>query len=120
MDQFKPAQVKPTITADLLEMIDIRVGTIETVEEIKGSERLVLLIVDFGDHKRTIMAGMKAERENVKEIEGKQALFVVNLEPKRMMGEMSEGMILDVGYADGIKPALAVPERKVANGARAG
>jgi tRNA-binding EMAP/Myf-like protein len=63
---------------------------------------------------------MKQEREQVKEIEGKQALFVVNLEPRKMAGEMSEGMLFDIGYADGIAPALAVPERAVPNGSRAG
>jgi len=45
---------------------------------------------------------------------------VVNLEPKRMAGELSEGMLFDIGYADGITPALAMPERPVADGARAG
>lgn len=63
---------------------------------------------------------MKQERANPREIEGQQALFVVNLEPKKMLGEVSEGMLLDVGYADGVTTALAVPERKVPNGARAG
>jgi tRNA-binding EMAP/Myf-like protein len=48
-----------------------------------------------------ILAGMKQERENPREIEGRQALFVVNLEPKKMMGQMSEGMLFDIGYADG-------------------
>ncbi len=51
---------------------------------------------------------------------GTQALFVVNLEPKRMMGELSEGMLFDIGYADGIKPVLSVPEEPVPNGSRAG
>ena len=63
---------------------------------------------------------MKKERENPREIEGRQALFVVNLEPKKMMGEVSEGMLFDLGYADGIVPALAIPERNVPNGTRAG
>jgi tRNA-binding protein len=63
---------------------------------------------------------MKEERPDPREIEGKQALFVVNLEPKKMMGEVSEGMLLDIGYADGIIPVLAVPESPVPNGARAG
>ena len=49
-----------------------------------------------------------------------KALFVVNLEPKKMRGEMSEGMLFDIGYTDGVKPALAVPEMEVPNGARAG
>ena len=60
------------------------------------------------------------ERANPKEIEGKQALFVVNLEPKKMAGELSEGMLFDIGYADSITPVLAVPEKPVPNGTRAG
>jgi methionine--tRNA ligase beta chain len=112
--------VKSTIKSSDLEKIDIRVGRIEKVEEVAGSEKLVKLIVDFGEFKRPILVGMKKERENPKEIEGKQALFVVNLEPKQMAGEVSEGMLFDIGYADGITPVLAVPEKEVPNGSRAG
>ena len=100
--------------------LDVRVGTIVRVEEIKGSDKLLKLTVDFGDHQRTILAGMKQEREHPQEVEGRQALFVVNLAPKKMMGETSEGMLFDIGYGDGMTPALAVPERPVPNGARAG
>jgi tRNA-binding protein len=63
---------------------------------------------------------MKQERENPREIEGRQGLFVVNLEPKKMMGHLSEGMLFDIGYADGLQPALAVPERHMPNGTKAG
>jgi tRNA-binding protein len=63
---------------------------------------------------------MKQERANPKSIEGTQALFVVNLEPRKMMGELSEGMLFDIGYADGLEPVLAVPETIVPNGVRAG
>jgi len=120
MEPIKVAAIKPTISIDLLEKIDIRVGTIELVEDVKGSDKLVKLTVDFGDHKRTILVGMKQEREDPKEIIGRQALFVINLEPKRIMGEVSEGMLLDIGHADGIQPVLALPEQPVPNGARAG
>ena len=120
MKPTNSAPIKPTIPLDVLETIDVRVGTIERVDEMKGSDKLVKLTVDFGDHKRTILAGMKQEREQPKEIEGKQALFVVNLEPRRMMGEVSEGMLFDIGYADGLTPVLAVPEKDVPNGTRAG
>ena len=112
--------IKPTISFDVLDQIDVRVGTIEMVEDVKGSTKLVRLTVDFGDHKRRIIAGLKQERDDPQEIVGRQALFVVNLEPRKMMGEVSEGMLFDIGYADGIKPALAVPERPVPNGARVG
>jgi len=120
MRTIKVAPVKPNISIDLLERVDIRVGTIKLVEDVKGSDKLLKLTVDFGDRTRTILVGMKQEREEPKQIEGKQALFVINLEPKRIMGEVSEGMLLDIGYADGIKPVLAMPEEEVPNGARAG
>ena len=119
-ETMKVAPIKPPIAIDLLERIDIRVGTIERVDDVKASNKLVKLTVDFGDHKRTILVGMKQERENPNEIEGKQALFVINLEPKKIMGEVSEGMLLDIGYADGLRPVLAVPEKDIPNGARAG
>jgi len=117
---MKPAPVKPTISFDEFKKLDIRVGTIERVEDIKGSDKLVRLVVTFGDHNRNILAGIKQERTDPGEIEGKQALFVVNLEPRKMMGEFSEGMLFDIGYADGITPVLAVPEAPVPDGSRAG
>lgn len=107
------------ITKADLDRVDIRVGMIESVEDVAGSERLVRLTVDFGDHRRRILAGMKKERANPGEIRGKQALFVVNLEPRKMMGELSEGMLFDLGYEDGITPVLAIPERQIPNGTRA-
>lgn len=120
MKTINVAPVKSPITIDLLDKLDIRVGMIELVEDIPGSTKLVKLTVDFGDRKRTILAGMKQERQGPKEIEGKQALFVVNLKPRKMMGEVSEGMLLDIGYADEITPVLAMPEKSVPNGTRAG
>jgi tRNA-binding protein len=119
MSDFTPAPVKPVVAISALEVLDIRVGTIERVEEVPRSEKLMKLTVNFGDHSRTILAGIKKERENPREIEGRQALFVLNLEPRKMAGEISEGMMFDIGYADGITPVLSVPERAVPNGTRA-
>jgi methionine--tRNA ligase beta chain len=120
VEQPSPAAFKPTVSVADVEKLDIRVGTIVSVEDVPQSQKLVRLRVDFGDHTRTILAGMKAERADPREIEGRQALFVVNLESKRMAGEVSEGMLFDIGFADGIMPVLAVPERPVPNGVRAG
>ena len=120
MTTIKVAPVKPPISFDVLEKIDIRAGTIKLVEDVKGSNKLVKLTVDFGDHTRTILVGMKQERADPKEIEGTQTLFVINLEPKKIMGEISEGMLLDIGYDDGLKPVLALLEAEVPNGSRAG
>jgi tRNA-binding protein len=115
-----PAPIKPTVTIDDLEKLDVRVGTILKVEEVPKSAKLARLTVDFGDHRRTILAGIRKERADPREIEGRQALFVVNLAPRAMAGETSEGMLFDVGFQDGVTPALAVPERPVPNGTRAG
>ena len=117
---FTPAPVKATIDKALLEKLDVRVGTIVSVTDVANSDKLVALGVDLGDRVRTILAGLKKERANPAELVGKQALFVVNLEARKMAGLMSEGMLFDIGYEDGILPALAVPERPVPNGSRAG
>lgn len=115
-----PAPVKPAIEIELLNQVDARIGTILSVSDVPDSDRLVALRVSFGDHERTIVAGMKKERADPREIEGRQALFVINLKPRKMRGVLSEGMLFDLGYADGVTPALAVPEKPVPDGTRAG
>lgn len=117
---MKQLPVKPPITIADLDKLDIRVGTIEKVEDIERSDKLVRLTVDFGEFKCTVLAGLKQERDNPAEIQGRQALFVVNLEPRTMMGELSEAMLFDIGYANHLTPVLAVPETPVPNGAAAG
>ncbi len=117
---LKVTPIKPLIETVDLDKIDIRVGTILSVDDVEGSDKLIKLTVSFGDHQRTILSGMKQEREDPREIEGKQALFVVNLPPKKMRGLISEGMLFDIGYADGLTPVLAIPEAQIPDGARAG
>jgi tRNA-binding protein len=114
------APLKAQIDIDAVTALDVRVGTIVEVGDVAGSDKLVRLEVDFGDFRRTVLAGMKNERDDPREIEGRQALFVVNLAPRTMAGVVSEGMLFDIGYEDGITPVLAVPERPVPNGVRAG
>jgi len=105
---------------EVLNQIDVRVGTILSVADVPNSDKLVQLRFGFGDHERNIVAGMKTERANPQEIVGKQAMFVVNLEPRKMRGVLSEGMLFDIGYGDGLRPVLAMPENSVPDGTRAG
>ncbi|OGD08736.1 hypothetical protein A3H89_00255 [Candidatus Amesbacteria bacterium RIFCSPLOWO2_02_FULL_48_11] len=80
-----------------------------------SQKTLVKAIISLGDLEKVgIRVGTIEKVE-----EGKQALFVVNLEPKRMMGEESEGMLFDIGHADGLVPVLAMPEKPVPAGTRA-
>ncbi|MCI5697701.1 MAG: tRNA-binding protein [Clostridiales bacterium] len=120
LKRIKSAPVKDEIKLKDLDKIDIRIGEILSVEDVEKSDKLVKLTVDFGEFKRIILCGMKKERENPREIEGRQALFVVNLAPREMFGITSQGMLFDIGYEDGIIPVLASPEKPVPNGVRAG
>ena len=121
MEGFVPAPIKPVVAITDLDKLDIRVGMIEAVELVASSDKLVKLTVEFGDQRRSVLAGLRKERSDPKaELEGRQALFVVNLTSRRMAGQLSEAMLLDIGYADGITPVLAIPERLIPNGARAG
>lgn len=117
---FHPAPVKPAVAAEVFEQLDVRVGTIRAVVPVEGADRLVLLTVSFGDHERAIVAGIRTERPSLDAIVGRQCLFVVNLEPRRIRGQLSEGMLFDIGFADGLRPAFAVPERPMPDGTRCG
>ena len=69
-EEFQTAPVKSPITIADLDKIDIRVGTILSVEDVIGSDKLVKLVVDFGDRRRNILAGMQQERPHPRAIEG--------------------------------------------------
>ncbi len=118
--RFQPAAVKPTAAVDAMGQLDVRVGTVVKVDDVPGAARLTRLTVDFGDRQRTIVAGIKKERAEPQLVKGQQALFVVNIPPRTIHGQESEGMLFDIGYADGVRPALAQPEWPVPNGTRAG
>jgi len=117
---MNPAPIKDLIFFEDFEKLDIRIGTIIPVRDVEKSNKLMKLTLDFGDHTRTILTGIKQERENPKENENQQALFVVNQPERKMAGETSQGMLFDIGYADGVARCLAMPENPVPNGPRAG
>jgi hypothetical protein len=81
---FVPSPIKATVGISVLESLDVRVGTIQAVEDVAGSRKLAKLTVSFGDHARSIVAGLKQERSDLSALIGQQALFVVNLEPRTM------------------------------------
>lgn len=117
---FVPTTAKPEIPFGDADKVDLRVGTILDMIEVPNADRLMQLTVDFGSDRRTVVAGIRQERSDPRVLIGRQALFYYNL-PKRMIrGHLSEAMLCDVGYADGIAPALLEPERCVPNGTRAG
>jgi methionyl-tRNA synthetase len=84
---------------DFMKM-DMRVGTVLTAEKVKKSNKLLKLTIDTGIDKRTILSGI-AKHFKAEEVVGKQVTVLVNLAPRPMMGEVSEGMVLMAEDSEG-------------------
>ncbi len=115
----KIQNMKPIINFEDFQKLDLRVGTILGCENKEGSEKLLRLTVDFGtEGTRNILSGI-AKWYNPSELKGKQFIFIINLAPRKLMGEESEGMILaaDIMSADeSNKPILLMPQSETPNG----
>jgi tRNA-binding EMAP/Myf-like protein len=72
-EPFRVAPMKPLIPFEWLDKIDVRVGTVEWVGDVQGSDRLVRLLGDCGDRKRQALVGMKRERPDAKELQGRRS-----------------------------------------------
>ncbi|MCK4566157.1 MAG: class I tRNA ligase family protein, partial [Candidatus Thorarchaeota archaeon] len=97
--ELKLAPIKETISFDDFQKLDLRAGKILTCEKVPKKDRLLLLEVDIGIEKRTIVTGL-AEQYKPEELTGVTALFLVNLEPKKIGGIESHGMVIAVEKAD--------------------
>ncbi|OLS26271.1 MAG: Methionine--tRNA ligase, partial [Candidatus Thorarchaeota archaeon AB_25] len=97
--ELKLTPVKDTITFDDFQKIDLRAGKILKCEKVKGKDRLLKIEVDIGTEKRTMATGL-GHLYKPEELEGLTGLFLVNLEPKKIGGIESHGMILAVERAD--------------------
>jgi methionine--tRNA ligase beta chain len=102
------------ITIDDLAKVEIRVGTVLEAEPVEGSEKLIRCVVDFGEYQRQILSGVR-KWYKPESLVGKQFVYVVNLEPRMMMGLESQGMLL---AADGKKPMPLKPSGKVPPGTK--
>jgi len=86
------------ITIDDFATVEIRVGKVVKAKDVAESNKLIRLTVDVGEEKsRTIFTGVRGYGYTALDFEGKQFLFVTNLEPKKIMDQESQGMILAVG-----------------------
>lgn len=105
--------MKPIITFDDFSKLDLRVGKVLACTRKEGSEKLLRLTVDFGpEGTRNILSGI-ATWYTPEELIGKLFIFVLNLQPRKIMDEMSEGMIL---AAEGKKPIPLKPKSSVPPG----
>jgi methionyl-tRNA synthetase len=105
-------EIKPEITLEEFSRIDLRVATVVHAEPIPKAKKLLKLEVDMG-HQRTLVAGI-AEKYTAEEMIGKQVIVVANLKPAKLMGVVSNGMLL--AAVDDSGPTLATLEKKLAPG----
>jgi len=103
------------ISFDDFNKLEIKIGTILEAEKVEGADKLLKLLVDIGEEKRTLVAGI-AQDYNPEELEGKQIPILTNLEPKKLRNIESQGMILAIDI-DG-KATLLHPDKKVDNGSK--
>ena len=112
------------ITYDDFKKLDMRIGTIRQVEAVPDADKLLCCQIDFGEVNdagepvlRQIVSGIREHFPEFKELEGKQALYVINLEPRTIRGVESHGMLMAVDGMDG-KPVFLTPEHPVHPGSR--
>ena len=92
--------IKPTITYDDFVKLDLRVATIIQAELHPNADRLLKLQIDLGSEQRQICAGIR-EFVNPETLVGKQIITLANLEPRKIRGEISNGMLLAASEMDG-------------------
>ncbi|MEI6507053.1 MAG: methionine--tRNA ligase [Bacteroidota bacterium] len=107
-------EVKPDITYEDFEKLDLRVGKILEAEKVPKADKLLKLIVDLGFEKRTILSGI-AEYYKPEELVGKNVTVVANLAPRKIRGIESQGMLLMAGNDFG-KLFIVLPENEIEAG----
>ncbi len=117
VNDLENAEIKPqknNISFDDFTKLDIRTGTILEAEKVAKTKKLLKLTIDTGIDKRTVVSGI-AEYYEPKNIVGKQVSILVNLEPRKIRGIESQGMILMAENANG-ELAFIQPDKEVING----
>jgi methionyl-tRNA synthetase len=107
----------PQISIDDFSKVDLRVATVVEAEKVKGADKLLRLVVDLGFEKRQIVAGIAKAYEPEKLI-GRKVVIVANLQPRKLRGLESNGMIVAASLGEADLPILAGFHEDVPNGAR--
>lgn len=103
------------IKFDDWQKLDLRTAKIIDVEEIEGADNLYKILVDLGNEKRTLVAGLKPYYKK-EELKGKTCIVFTNLEPKTLKGVESQGMILAATSEDESQVRLLQPDEEIKEG----
>jgi methionyl-tRNA synthetase len=105
---------KELISYDEFQKLDIKVALVEKVEKVPKADKLYKLSIDLGTEKRTIVAGL-AEFYKASELQGKKIIVLTNLEPRKLRGITSQGMLLAADFEDNV--SILVPDKDIPPGA---
>ena len=112
------------VTYEEFKKMDIRIGTIREIEPVPDTDKLLRCQIDFGDKNeagesvfRQIISGIREFYPEYEKLIGKQVLYIVNLEPRKIKGFESNGMLMAVDGVDGA-PVFLVPEGIVPVGSK--
>ena len=106
---------KELISYEDFQKLDIRVALVEKVEKVPKADKLYKLSIDLGTEKRTLVAGL-AEHYTVDDLKGKKIVVLTNLEPRKLRGILSEGMLLAAVEGDNV--SILIPDKDLPPGAR--
>lgn len=109
--------VEGIVTFGDWEKIDLRVGEILEVENVPGADKLYKLKIDLGTETRTVVAGLKQNYQK-EELEGKRVILFCNLEPRKLKGIESKGMILAAVNDDHSEVKLIQPDGEIELGSK--
>jgi methionyl-tRNA synthetase len=104
------------ITFDLFQQMDLRVAEVKACEDVEGADKLYKLTIDVGEE-RTIVAGIKLFYSK-EELTGKKIVVVTNLEPRKLRGIISHGMLLAASSEDKSSVVLLTPDKEIPNGSK--
>ena len=113
----KPGNLAPQITIEDFSKVDLRVATVVEAERVKGADKLLRLVVDLGFEKRQVLAGI-ALAYAPESLVGRKVVIVANLQPRKLRGLDSNGMIVAASIGPEDKPVLVGFHEDVENGAR--
>jgi len=106
---------KDLVSYEDFKKLDIRIAVIDEVEKVPKADKLYKLSISLGEEKRTLVAGL-AEKYKIEELKGKSIAILANLEPRKLRGILSEGMLL--AAVDGDIVSILTPDRDIPSGAK--
>jgi len=106
---------KELISYDYFKKLDIRVAKVESVEKVPKADKLYKIIIDLGTEKRTLVTGL-AEHYKLEDLINKKIVVLTNLEPRKLRGIQSEGMLL--AAVEGEKVSILIPDKEISLGAK--